>query len=120
MKIEVLYPEICNLYGDLANIRYLKLCLPQAQIIKTSLQSRPAFLDEDVDLVYMGTTTENGQVLALEQLRLIREGLLQRNDGRYSARFRNRAGKRIEKYFDKKVGPYYSLPLPIKPLFPFK
>ena len=24
MKIEVLFPEVCNLYGDLANIRYLK------------------------------------------------------------------------------------------------
>ena len=31
----------------------------------------------------------------------IGEGITQRKDGRYSARFRNRAGKRIEKYFDK-------------------
>ena len=73
MKIEVLYPEICNLYGDLANIRYLKECLPDAEIINTSLQSRPAFADGPVDLVYMGTTTENGQLLALEQLRFLRE-----------------------------------------------
>lgn len=28
-------------------------------------------------------------------------GLLQRKDGRYSARFRSKSGKRIEKYFDK-------------------
>lgn len=28
-------------------------------------------------------------------------GLLQRKDGKYSARFRSRSGKRIEKYFDK-------------------
>lgn len=77
MKIEVLYPEICNLYGDLANIRYLKECLPDAEILHTSLQTRPRFLDEQVDLVYMGTTTENGQVLALEQLRFIRDEILQ-------------------------------------------
>lgn len=78
MKIEILYPEICNLYGDLANIRYLKECLPEAEIIKTSLQSRPAFTEEAVDLVYMGTTTENGQLLALEQLRFLREPILER------------------------------------------
>lgn len=78
MKIEILYPEICNLYGDLANIRYLKECLPNAQIIKTALQQRPAFLDEPVDLVYMGTTTEQGQILALEQMRFIRDGIFRR------------------------------------------
>ncbi|MBQ9016083.1 MAG: hypothetical protein IJ109_08170 [Firmicutes bacterium] len=76
MKIEVLFPEICNLYGDLANIRYLKECLPDAEVIHTSLQSRPRFLDETVDLIYMGTTTENGQILALEQMRFYREQIL--------------------------------------------
>ena len=78
MKIEILYPEICNLYGDLANIRYLKECLPDAEVIRTSLQSRPRFTEEAVDLVYMGTTTENGQQLALEQLRFLREPIFER------------------------------------------
>ena len=78
MKIEVLFPEICNLYGDLANVRYLKSCIPDAEIIETSLQTRPRFVEEPVDLVYMGTTTENGQVLALEQLRFYREQIFQR------------------------------------------
>lgn len=78
MRIEILYPEICNLYGDLANIRYLKECLPDTEIIRTPLQSRPVFLYDPVDLVYMGTTTENGQILALEQLRLIREEFFER------------------------------------------
>lgn len=77
MKIEVLFPEICNLYGDLANIRYLKECLPETEIINTSLQSRPRFLEEPVDMVYMGTTTENGQLLALEQLRFYREQIFE-------------------------------------------
>ena len=78
MKIEVLYPEICNLYGDLANIRYLKECIPDAEVIRTSLQSKPRFTEEPVDLVYMGTTTENGQELALEQLRFLREPIFER------------------------------------------
>ena len=78
MKIEVLFPEICNLYGDLANVRYLKECLPQVQVINTSLQEKPVFLSEPVDLVYMGTTTEQGQLLALEQLRFYREEIFAR------------------------------------------
>ena len=82
MKIEVLFPEICNLYGDLANIRYLKECLPDAEVINTSLQSRPRFLEEPVDLVYMGTTTENGQILALEQLRFYREQIFEQIEKR--------------------------------------
>lgn len=28
MKIEVLFPEICNLYGELGNIKFLKKSYP--------------------------------------------------------------------------------------------
>ena len=76
MRIEVLFPEICNLYGDLANIRYLKLCLPEAEVVETNLQQKPRFLDGGIDLVYMGTTTEEGQRLALEQLMFYRGDIL--------------------------------------------
>ena len=34
MKAEILFPEVCNLYGDLQNIYYLKRCCP-------ALNSRP-------------------------------------------------------------------------------
>ena len=75
MKIEVLFPEICNLYGDLANVRYLKACLPEAEIVETSLKDEPLFARERPDLIYMGTTTERGQLLAIEALRPYREML---------------------------------------------
>ncbi len=78
MKIEVLFPEICNLYGDLQSIRYLKDCLPEAEIINTSLRDEPRFVSEEVDLVYMGTTTEQGQLLALEQLKKYRDSIVRR------------------------------------------
>ncbi len=29
MKIEMLYPEVCNLFGDVSNIKYLKKCVPE-------------------------------------------------------------------------------------------
>lgn len=68
MKIEVLFPEICNLYGDLFNVKYLAKCLPDAEIINTGLKSEPYFASARPDLIYMGTTTERGQQLAIEAL----------------------------------------------------
>lgn len=68
MKIEVLFPEICNLYGDLANVTYLKRCIPDAEIVNTSLKEEPLFIKDKPDLIYMGTTTERGQILAVEAL----------------------------------------------------
>ena len=69
MKAEILFPEVCNLYGDLQNIYYLKRCCPALEIIETDLHSKPRFLTEDVALVYMGSTTEQGLRLAADALR---------------------------------------------------
>ena len=80
MRVEVLFPEICNLFGDLANIRYLKKCCPDMEVIETGLKSRPVFLDEPVDLVYMGSTTERGLGLVIDALRPIRDELIARID----------------------------------------
>ena len=62
MKIEVLYPEIANLYGDLENIDYLKKSYPEIEISKTHLNDEPLFVSEKPDLVYMGTMTESAQL----------------------------------------------------------
>ncbi len=69
MKIEVLYPEICCLFGDKANMRYLELCLPQAEFIKTPVSEMPRFLTEDVDMVYIGSCSESNQERILERLK---------------------------------------------------
>ena len=44
MKIEVLFPEVCNLYGYLANIRYLKRSFKKLEIIETKLTDEPYFV----------------------------------------------------------------------------
>ena len=69
LTIEMLYPEIANLHGDNANIAYLAQCRPDARIIRTSLTDTPAFVDQAVDLVYLGPLTELGQLKAIEHLR---------------------------------------------------
>ena len=69
MIIEILYPEIANLFGDLANIKYIKASIPSCKIIGTDLNTKPAFLRrDDIDLVYMGTMTENNQLVAMDHL----------------------------------------------------
>ena len=68
MTIEILYPEICNLFGDSGNIRYLKKCLPDAVFIETFLHSRPAFADGKSDMIFMGPMTERAQIKVIGQL----------------------------------------------------
>lgn len=68
MKIEVLYPEICCLFGDKANMRYLELCLPEAEFVRTPLSKEPHFLSDKVDMVYFGSMSESSQSRVLSRL----------------------------------------------------
>ena len=68
MKIEVLFPDFCNLFGDLGNIKYLKKCLPEAEFIETKFDEEPRFVKEDVNLIYMGPTTEAMQEKVIKKL----------------------------------------------------
>lgn len=64
----MLYPELCNLYGDQSNIRYLKACAPDAEILLTDNRTRPAFSQRPVDLVYLGSMPEGEQPMAVQRL----------------------------------------------------
>lgn len=68
MKIETLFPELANLYGDSANIRYLSACAPDAEILYTSNQDTPRFIDEPVNMLYLGSMSESKQELAIARL----------------------------------------------------
>lgn len=80
MKIEILFPEICNLCGDLMNIRYLQQSCPQVEVVETDLKSRPRFLDEEMALVYLGSTTEKGLELIVKALSTVKGELTARLD----------------------------------------
>ncbi|MCR5310664.1 MAG: hypothetical protein K6E32_04515 [Lachnospiraceae bacterium] len=78
MKIEVLFPEICNLYGDLQNIEYLRRSFKEngvdCEIIDTALKTEPYFAShDDMALIYMGTVTEHGQELVMDALKPYKE-----------------------------------------------
>ena len=77
MKIEILFPEVCNLYGELGNISFLKKSCPEIEIVETSLKDEPLFIREVPDLIYMGTMTERAQLIVLEKLMGCKERLAQ-------------------------------------------
>lgn len=68
MKIEILYPEIANIFGDYSNIKYLEKSLPHSKIIYTSLADEPYFVKHKVDLIYLGSMSEEFQDLVIEKL----------------------------------------------------
>ena len=81
MKIEILYPELCNLNGDMGNIRYLKKCVPEIEILETTINEKPKFIDQgDISLVYMGTSTEKSQEIIIEKLKPYTEQIKQKID----------------------------------------
>ena len=60
-KVEVLFPELCNIYGESYNAEYLKRCNSEIEVIGTNHKDVPAFASEDVDMIYLGCTTERKQ-----------------------------------------------------------
>lgn len=75
--VEILFPEFCNLYGDISNMKYLKKCIPEANFIKTSFNEEPTFVKNDVDMIYMGPMTENMQEKVIKKLMLYKERIKQ-------------------------------------------
>lgn len=69
LRVEVLYPEVCNLFGNTYNIKYLEQSVKDIEIINTSLNDEPTFVKENVDLVYMAPMTEKTQELVIEKLK---------------------------------------------------
>ena len=68
-KIELLYPEIWNLFGNMYNIQYLQKCTDQIKVVETALTDKPKFLTENIDMVYMAPMTEKSQELVIEKIK---------------------------------------------------
>ncbi len=78
MIIEILYPQLCCLYGDKGNTQFLRQCLPDAEFRVTGLNDRPAFLDEEVALVCLHSMSEQSQEWILDRLMPYREEIAAR------------------------------------------
>ncbi len=91
--IEVLYPELGNLYGESGNALYLKKCLPGADFRYTQLASRPAFAEEQPDLILMGAMSEDSQQQAVRRLQPYRGRLSALMDAGVPMLFTGNAGE---------------------------
>lgn len=74
MTIEILYPELCNLYGDRGNMQYLKQCV-QAEFVETTVTDTPYFVEHPVDMVFLCSMTEKSQQMIMDRLRPYTERL---------------------------------------------
>ena len=68
MIIEVLFAEICNLYGDPQNAEYLRQTLPQAEMIHTSLDAEPYFAQKRPDIIVMGSMSDSMHSFVIQKL----------------------------------------------------
>lgn len=68
LKIEILFPEFCNLYGDISNMKYLKKCMPKANFYETAFDEEPVFSKEKVNFIYLGPMTEKMQEKVIKKL----------------------------------------------------
>lgn len=69
MTVEILYQEVCGLYGDSQNATYLEATLPDAKFIYTKLTDVPYFVDHTPDLIYIGCMSESIQRRVVETLK---------------------------------------------------
>ena len=104
MKIEVLFPEFCNLYGDISNIDYLKKCVPEAEVIYTAIDNEPAFLTQNVNLIYLGPLTERKQEIVIEKLMLYKEKIQELINNNTSFLFTGNAIEVLGKYIENEDG----------------
>lgn len=105
MKIEILYPEFCNLNGDMGNIKYLQKCLPEAEIIETSINEKPQFIEQnDISLVYMGTLSERSQEIAIQKLKPYTEKTKQKIEQNQLFLFTGNSIEILGKYIENEDG----------------
>lgn len=77
MVLEILFPEVCGLYGDFQNAKYLEATLPEAQFIYTPLTETPYFTEHPVNMLYIGTMSEEIQRRVIQKMLPYQDRLLE-------------------------------------------
>lgn len=84
LVIEILYPELNNLFGDRGNAEYLKARLRragcEAEFIETNLFSEPNFVNGETDILLIGPCTEKSQIVELSELKKYSDAIKARID----------------------------------------
>lgn len=100
MVIEILFSELGLYYGDYGNIAYLSKCLDNAEFIYTRNNDVPAFVNRKVDMVYLGSLSENKQLIAIDRLMKYRDILKKRIEEDVIFLFTGNAMEILGKYIE--------------------
>lgn len=118
MKIEILFPEICNLFGDMGNMKYLKKCLTNAEFVSTAFGDKPLFADEAPALIYLAPSNEKNQELIIKALLPYRDRINELIKNGTPMLFTGNSGeilfKEIEDYDGRKIPALNILPFTAK------
>lgn len=76
-KLELLFPELCNIYGESYNAEYLSKCNSEIELIRTFHKNEPLFVEEDVDMICLGCSSERKQEMIIEKLFPYRNRILE-------------------------------------------
>lgn len=68
MVVEILFNEVCGLYGDSQNATYLQATLPDATFVHTALTEEPYFVHNEPDMICIGSMSENTQRRVIDKL----------------------------------------------------
>lgn len=68
MVIEILYKDLTNIYGDIGNIKILEKNLPDAKFVYTAVKDTPYFVNNKVDMIYMGSFPDEYLDIILKSL----------------------------------------------------
>ena len=104
MKIEILFPEFCNLYGDMYNMKCLKMCMPEAEFIETALDDVRAFTKEDVNMIYLGPMTEKTQEKVIARLKPYKDKIEELINNNVVFLFTGNALEVLGKYIENEDG----------------
>ena len=105
IKIEYLYPEVANLYGDAFNPQVLQRSYPdRIKIIETHLNDAPSFADGKVELIYMGALPEKYQEMAIELLSPYKEAFSEYIDSGKPALFTGNSFEIMGEYIETDDG----------------
>jgi CobQ-like glutamine amidotransferase family enzyme len=100
MVVEILFQEVCGLYGDSQNPTYLQATLPDAEFVFTSLTDTPYFLNNTPDLIYIGCMSESTQRRVISKLMPLKSRICELVDAGVPILATGNAGEIFAKHID--------------------
>ena len=103
MTVEILFREVCGLYGDSQNPAYLEATLPDSTFIYTALTDEPYFLNNTPDFIYIGAMSESTQRRVIEKLMPMKKRILELIDAGVTILATGNAGEIFAKEIEYKT-----------------